>query len=461
MSRLRPKLLLIIALGIEAVVFGWAIYGQLSRPAPPHPPVALLVDTETAEDFRKLWAAADASGLSEDWLTLGQAFAVYGFFPEADRCLGRATQLAPQSADTLFWSGLVLNRLGQTSRSTEHLTRVAGLDAKRRDECRYISARNHLRGDTADAVADTKSAEAELRQIGPNHLAGQYLLAYLLVHSDRPGKAILILDRLIADHGDIHRLYQLRARAAEYLDDPDKARRDRERAERVPETIPTDAVADSLGERSHEFGLDNRILRAGRLATPRNLDAVVKELNTILEIAYRPRVARLLASIELRRGRSASAVKLLETLIHRDGATADALIELALARQAAAEDPDKVLGTFQRALQYRLDPKTCRSMIRLVKEHGPPEEIERLEALGKHTEGLQAFGENRLEEATPLFRLATTVAHREQAESFYFLGECLRHQGRPQPAVDAYRRCLELRPQHGRAADAVDRLGEG
>ena len=461
MSRLRPKLLLLIALGIEAVVFGQAIYEQLSRPAPPRPPVELLVDTETAADFRKLWTAADAAGQSEDWLALGQAFAVYGFFPEADRCLGRARQLAPQSVDTLFWSGLVLNRLGQTTRSTEHLSRVAGLDAKRRDECRYISARNHLRGDAADAIADTKSAEAEVRQIGPNHLAGQYLLAYLLVHSDRPGEAMPILDRLIADRDDIHRLYQLRATAAEHLGDPDMARRDRERAERVPQTIPTDAVADRLGERSNEFGLDNRILRAGRLASPRNLDAVVKELNTILEIAYRPRVARLLASIELRRGRSASAAKLLENLIHRDGSTAETLIELGLARQAAVDDPDKVLATFQQALQYRLDPEICRLMIRLAKERGSREELERLEALGRHTEGLQAFRENRLEEAAPLFRLATAVAHREQAESFYFLGECLRHQGRHQPAVDAYRRCLELRPQHGRAADAVDRLGEG
>jgi len=302
MSRLHSKLLLTVVLVIESVVSGWAVSGKLSRPVPPRPPVALLVDTETARDFRKLRAAADTPGQSDDWLALGQAFAVYGFFPEADRCLGRATQLDPQSANNLFWWGLVLNRLGQTTRSTAQLSPVAGLDTKRRDDCRYISARNHLRGDRPDSVADTKSAEAELRQIGPNHLAGQYLLSYLLVHSERSAEAMPILDRLIADHADVHRLYQLRARAAEHLGEFNKAHRDRELAERMPETIATDAVADRLGDRSHEFGLDNRIFRAGRLASPRNLDAVVKELTEILGIAYRPRVARLLASIELRRG---------------------------------------------------------------------------------------------------------------------------------------------------------------
>ena len=64
----------------------------------------------------------------------------------------------------------------------------------------------------------------------------------------------------------------MRATAAEQLGDLDKARHDRELAERVPETIATDAVADQLGGRSHAFGLDNRIVRAGRLANPRNFD---------------------------------------------------------------------------------------------------------------------------------------------------------------------------------------------
>ena len=363
MNRFPPKLLLVIVLGIETVVSGWALVGPLRRPAPPHPPVASLVDAETSRHFRELWSAADTSGQSDDWLALGQAFAVYGFFPEAERCLGQARQLAPHSVDTLFWSGLVMNRLGQTPRSTKHLSEAARRDATRRDECHYISARNHLRG---DATADTQKAEAELRQVSSNHLAGQYLLAYLLVHSDRLGEAMPILDRLIADHGDIHRLYQLRARAAEQLGEFDKARDDREWAERVPETIPTDAVAERLGDRGHQFGLDNRILRAGQLASQKNLDAVVKELNTILKIAYRPRVARLLASIELRRGRSAAAVKLLETLIRRDGSTADTLIELGLARQSAMADSGKILGTFQLALRHKLDPETCRLMIRLV-----------------------------------------------------------------------------------------------
>ena len=40
MNRFPPKLLLVIVLGIETVVSGWAIVGQLRRPAPPEPPVS-------------------------------------------------------------------------------------------------------------------------------------------------------------------------------------------------------------------------------------------------------------------------------------------------------------------------------------------------------------------------------------------------------------------------------------
>lgn len=461
MSQPRSRLLLIIVLGIEAIVLGSIVFNRLGRPAPPRPPVALLVDTETAQHFEKLWTAADVSGQSNDWQTLGQAFAVYGFFPEASQCLARAAELDDRSADNLFWRGLVLNRLGQTTRSTRQLAPAAQLDPARVDECHYISARNHLRGNTPAAVADTERAEAELRKISPGHLAGQYLLSYLLVHSDRSSEAMPILNRLVADNADVHRLYQLRATAAEQLGDLDKARHDRELAERVPETIATDAVADQLGGRSHAFGLDNRIVRAGRLANPRNFDSVADELNKILNISYRPRVARLLASIELRRDRPGSAVKLLEQLIERDGATADTLIELGLAMQVAKQDAVRVQAVFEQALQYRLDPEICRLMTRFVKEQGDQPAVNRLEALRKHAEGLQAFRVNQLERAAGFFKQAAPVAHQRQAESYFFLGESLRHLGQRETALDAYRRCLQLRPHHGAAADAVDRYGNG
>ncbi len=459
--RRRRLILLTVLLGIDVVFFGWCILERTSRPAPPRPPAEGIVDSETARDFQRLWVLAENPGPA-DMLALGQAYAVYGFFPEADQCLERAIALRPEAAANWFWSGLVLNRLGQTARSTERLLEAARLDPDRVDECRYIAARNHLRDDSL------AKAEDEVRQIGPDHLAGQYLLAYLMVHTDRSAEAMPILDRLIARFAQVHRLYQLRARAEELLGDDEAARRDRETAERVPESIATDAVADHLGEKSYEFGLERRIVAAGRLNTPGNLDALANELTTILSISYRPRIARLLASIELRRGRSDAAVTLLKQLIRRDGATSDTLIELGLAMDAAEQDLTQVLLVFQQALQYQLDPEICRLMSPFVKDSAA--NVDRLEALQKHAEGLQAFRENRLDQAVTLFEAAAPVAHQRQAESNFFLGECLWHLDRREAALEAYRRCLELRPHHGRAADRigyvdqieqVDRKGEG
>jgi len=447
--RRRRLILLIVLLGIDVVVFGWCILERTGRPAPPRPPAKGMVDSETARDFQRLWVLAENPGPG-DLLALGQAYAVYGFFPEADQCLERAIALEPPSADNLFWSGLVLNRLGQTARSTERLLEAARLDPDRVDECRYIAARNHLRDDSL------AQAEDEVRQIGPDHLAGQYLLAYLLVHTDRSTEAMPILDGLIARFADIHRLYQLRARAEELLGNDEAARRDRETAERVPESIATDAVADHLGERSYEFGLESRIVAAGRLNTPGNLEALANELTTILSISYRPRIARLLARIELRRGRSEAAVTLLEQLIRRDGATSDTLIELGLAMDAAGHDPIQVFLVFQQALQYQLGPEICRLMAPFIKERYEAADVDRLAALQKHAEGLQAFRENRLDQAVTLFEAAAPIAHQEQAESNFFLGECLWHLDRREAALEAYRRCLELRPHHGRAADRIE-----
>jgi len=454
----RPRIiLLIVLLGIDVGVFGWCISERTGRPAPPPPPAAGMVDAETARDFQRLWVLANSPGPG-DLLALGQAYAVYGIFPEADQCLEQTIALRPESADNWFWSGLVLNRLGQTTRSTERLLEAARLDPDRVDECRYIVARNHLRDDSL------AKAEAELRQIGSDHLTGQYLLAYLLVHTERSTEAMPILDRLIAGHADVHRLYQLRARAAELLGKDEVARRDQETAERVPESIGTDAVANQLGERSYEFGLESRIVGAGRLNTPDNLESLANELTRILSISYRPRVARLLARIELQRRRPDAAVTLLEQLIQRDGATADTLIELGLAMDATGQDSNQVFLVFQQALQYRLDPEICRLMAPFIKERFEAADVDRLEALQKHAEGLQAFRENRLEQAATLFEAAAPVAHQRQAESNFFLGECLWHLDRREPALEAYRRCLELRPHHGRAGDRIERIdrkGEG
>jgi len=151
-------------------------------------------------------------------------------------------------------------------------------------------------------------------------------------------------------------------------------------------------------------------------------------------------------------------------LIQRDGATADTLIELALAMDAAQQDPLQVFLIFQQALQYRLDPEICRLMAPFIKERSEAADVDRLEALQKHAEGLQAFRANRLELATTLLEAAAPIAHQRQAESNFFLGECLWHLDRRESALEAYRRCLELRPHHGRAAERVERIdrkGEG
>ena len=126
MNRRRITLLLTL-LAVETVLIAWCINKRIGRPTPPRLPADGMVDVETARDFQRLWSLAENPERG-DWLALGQAFAVYGFFPQADQCLQQAIQLEPESANNWFWSGLVLNRLGQTTRSTRQLIQAARLD---------------------------------------------------------------------------------------------------------------------------------------------------------------------------------------------------------------------------------------------------------------------------------------------------------------------------------------------
>ena len=99
MNRLRLGLTVLLV--VEVTACGTAIVGHMNRPVPPRPPVARMVDAETAGHFEDLWKQFE-NPQRGDWLMLGQAFSVYGFFPEADQCLRQATQVEPQSADNWF-----------------------------------------------------------------------------------------------------------------------------------------------------------------------------------------------------------------------------------------------------------------------------------------------------------------------------------------------------------------------
>ena len=445
---------LVILLAAEAALLGTSLGRRLARPAPPRPQLARLVDSWTARSFEERLQPQAGQDRPEAWLELGQACAVYGFFPEADLCLGRAAELDPDSFDNWFWWGLVLNRLGRTTESTERLTRAIELNLPAIDECRYIIARNQLREDRP------AEAEVTLRQLGLEHLPGRYLLAYLLAHTERASEAMPILDRLIAEQPDIHRLYQLRARAAERLGRTAAARADRERAERAPRTIDTDLVADRLGGQSHRFGLDRRIAAKSALAKRGDLDAASRGLRDILDVTYRPRVAELLARIHMVRRQPGDAARVLEELISRNGESPEILTELAAAYGVSGK-PAESVRCLQRALHYRIDSEVCYRLALHLQELGNASDTVGLRALADHAEGLAAFRTNRLADAVTLLRKASKVDHREQAESWFHLGESLRHLGRADDARDAYRRCLELKPHHGLAADVLERLGQG
>jgi Tfp pilus assembly protein PilF len=70
---------------------------------------------------------------------------------------------------------------------------------------------------------------------------------------------------------------------------------------------------------------------------------------------------------------------------------------------------------------------------------------------------MQLFRQTRLVEAQAALRESVKIDD-EYPHAWFYLGEIGRYMGDSQAARDAYDRCLELNPDHGRALVARERI---
>ncbi|MGZ0165448.1 MAG: tetratricopeptide repeat protein [Planctomycetales bacterium] len=449
--------LLQACIAIEILGAAFFVVVWLRDPVPPRSNLAHY-HPATADEIRSLEETVRDSGAAENWLTLGKAYLAAGFFPHGEYCCEQAARDADSddaaSFETLYWWGVALNQLGDTSQAIERFRQALPFaddhtsvnDAPAR--CWYGIGRNLLRQE------DAANAEAAFRKAG-NYLPARCQLVRILVRANRGSEAIPILDELVSGHPNESTFYQLRARAREQTGDTAGAFDDRTHVERAPDRLRSDSIIAELQYEFGAIGLNRQLGNCSRLAVKQPQQAATS-LRELLSAEWRAELAVTLVEAEMRIGNAQQAVDLLNEFMQRGGTTPERLAQLAYGHRWLGQD-EMSFKLLQRAAELMHIESVHDGLSQAYLTRGENELSDQHRALASMTGGIAAFRENRLLDASTQLQRALLLDP-ELSNGWFYLAECYRVQGQVEDAIDALRKCLQFDQNHGRARSRLLRL---
>jgi|SRR5579883_37943 len=441
MSRVNRRLLLLIAaeLAVGAVISG----RRLTRPDPPEPDWT-LIDPVTATEFRTAAAGCESA---EDWRKLGELYMADGCFRESERCHRIACKLNPNDATLARQWAFALERLAMLDEANVQYRRAAELQPEQADAIAYFIGRNLLRADKPQearaAFAEGKALDANCYELARLHLrAGELteaevLLQRLTITHPNTLQVHLFGYRVAMERGDARQAF-IRADDARYATDKLQTPFDEE-AFRIVK------VTQSLGPR-RQWKEGRDLIEKGRLDEAENvlLDANRRFPN--------PGIDELFADLALRRGRFEEAVTLLEGIEARNGRSARIAAQIGNVWDAAGQ-PAKARTSWLWAAQLEAGANlkdVHHNLARSFVTAGDKVAAERHLARGHYFVGRDLLRFGYAQQSINYF--AAAGKHDPSMESaWFYLGEARRRAGLTEPAAIAYRSCLQLNPDHGRA----------
>lgn len=433
-----------LCVALEFVGVAVYINEWLQQPVPPRPDLSHYHPVTSVEIRTHEQLVLD-DGSANNWLELGKLYLFVGLFPEAEFCCRQAAR-QETSFSASYWWGVSLNQLGETSRAIDAFGAARdatrdrdGNDAKGR--CWYGIGRNYLRQE------DALNAEKAFRA-GIGYAPCRRQLIRILVRSKRASEALPMLDQLIARNPTENCYYQLRARARTQSGDVKGAAEDWAHVERATSHLRTDAIIEELQIEAGNVGLYREFQEATKLMLT-DPHRAVDRLQELLDADWRLELASLLVDAQLQIGNAQQAADLLEEMIKRDGASPGRLAQLARCNQ--------MLNNHKRAFALRKRIAKIRNLESVhadlaVDYHrrNQPELARKHRALAHLTAGISRYRKNALSEARSELERAVKIDP-QLANAWYYLAECQRALDLPQKAEMAYRRCLEVDEDHGRA----------
>jgi Tfp pilus assembly protein PilF len=218
----------------------------------------------------------------------------------------------------------------------------------------------------------------------------------------------------------------------------------------VAQFVDPRADADRWAAR---FGALRRATEARNAAIAGDLDTAVLLMERAMRLDWNDHFASQTAIAYLQLNRPREALGVLRTLTDTAGKSSDALW---LEGDAYAQLGEQSLAEHQ--WSESLDLRGSRvAHERLAGTERRPEQAQHHRARALYFAALENLQTGDIEEAMPRLEASLKLDPR-QSMAWYLLGEARRIEGHADAARLAYRQSLDLRPENGRAQEALDAL---
>lgn len=459
MSNLNRGLLaIVVVLGVTAG------YLASMRPSAPRPPQAQLnrVDSISAAEIQTAWEQTRGDRPAE-LRALAEKYFAHGFYPESASCYARACRLSPDDASLHFDWAFTLAHAGLVEASTEVYQQALAIGAQDPKAVRYFLARDLLRR------RDVERAMATLQEIS-DLPAADFELSRLRARQGELERARAALERLRKGNPEAAEFWYWSARVARQSGDESLSQRFADRANRARSRGDTPFNDQSLRWYSilESFGFARRQMQARGRLNAEQLGGLRESLNSLLQVSWYPAGVDALAELDMIEGRPQDAIERLQSLIEQDGATIDLCWRLGDA-YALANRPREAEQAWLRGLTLGRGRYTELAGLHdtlaqwYERTVGDAERARQHRAASLTAAGMDQFRSGEYERASAQLENALRL-NPTQPQAWFYLGECRRVRLAASPAApgqsaaDAYQKCLQLKPNHGRALDAVSLL---
>jgi tetratricopeptide (TPR) repeat protein len=285
----------------------------------------------------------------------------------------------------------------------------------------------------------------------------KFLLSRVLIRSGRAKEAIVLLDDLLRESPGMIEYNQMKSWAETELGDQEAAQEFYDRSRRSQQQLSKwDPIYQEVLKRRKTMGSQAWHEKSLQLEAQGKLPEAIEWSRKALQAFWTEDRAQQRAKLELLSGNPGEAIALMEDCVKRVGASAKTLDIIGVA-SVQLGDNAKARRVWEQAIELEPTPNLYAKLAELCRMAGDAGQMRRYLSLEQYQTGKEAWLNNDLQTALEHFDKAVAL-YDGHAHTWFYLGETRRFLGDAAGAEVAYRRCLQVNPDHGRALRALERL---